>query len=86
MSNVRIEEVLELESRIINHASHEKMYEQYVKKLIELLGVRIQVFITTAEVLEPFLDDVSSEMFRFCTAPLAARHEAATFALAQFEM
>ncbi len=86
MSNVRIEEVLELESQIVNHEMHEKMYEQYVKKLIELLNVRIQTFITTAEVIEPFFDDISSEIFHLCTAPLAIRHEAAMFALAQFEV
>jgi hypothetical protein len=70
---ITFEKIVELEAQVWE----KQLFEQYLDKLIELLNVNIQLYLTAAEIDCPGGSDLPKEMFLLCTAPLEARHEAA---------
>ncbi len=77
-SIIALEEVVELEAQVLQN----KLFEQYVDKLIALLDLHLEVYSTAVELGYPLLNGgMPLEIFSLCTAPLEARYEAATFVL-----
>jgi hypothetical protein len=76
--SITSEEIVKLENQILQ----KKLFEQYLKKLIEILDVNIEVYLTAAEVSDSWFNEMPLELFRLCTAPPEARHEAAMLVLA----
>jgi hypothetical protein len=74
---ITFEKIVELEAQVLK----KRLFEQYLNKLIELLNVKIQLYLTAAEADCPWTNDLPEEMFLLCTAPLKARHEAANYVL-----